>query len=466
LHIIQTPFPYFAGNKKTQSTMNAKHIYSILVSILFVLSFTFESHAQTILNGGEISGVLAKSGSPYQIIGDLLVPKDSVLTIEAGVEMNFDAARLMRIDGVLKVNGTTSEEVVFTCKDSMAGWMGIFLVDNDDQDTTKFNHAFFEYINYPANVWDSPLFETRKHTNGRTFAASVITGYGAAPIIFNSCKFHRCWRVCEIFETHIELIKCQSFRNALNFSNYTNGHFGDISKSYFKISNCHFYNNDHGPLYCGGNLNFSDPGIIENCIFENNWFEITIGNSRVPIRNCTWKNNKCQVLGLGGYLNIEIENCVFDATYGSCPGGGDIRVFGDASESVVKNCIFKNKSSYITSATIDGGSPTFESCIFRDNIYGPYLAPGSTDGRFVNCLFTGNQLSLPAASDVTVINSSFVNNIHQIKDPNNAAVVDSASGAAVSTGGKFTFYNTLFWGNTDYFGRINNFTIRTGQTDH
>jgi hypothetical protein len=449
---------------KYQSHMKMRKPLIVFTTSLF-LCFAGLTHAQTTLNGGEISGVLAKSGSPYQIKGDLLVPKDSVLTIEAGVVMNFDTAKLVRVDGCIKVNGTKTEPVSFTCVDSLIGWLGMFFIDNVGQDTSIFNYTKIQYGNVPKNVVESPLFTTNRHSNGNYYAPYIISAYNAAPIKLIACKLRKNWKTCDVEDGHIEFIDCVIYDNLQKYGIYVNGGFGTIFKSYGKVKNCRFMNNEYGSFYFGGNLNFSDPGIIDSCYFENNQLEIVLNSTRIPVRNCTWKNNKCAVLAFGGDNRQTIENCVFDGTYGTCPRGGDIRVFGDASEAVVKNCVFKNKSSYITSATIDGGSPTFEGCIFRDNIYGPYLAPGSTDGRFVNCLFTGNQLSLPAASDVTVINSSFVNNIHQIKDPNNAAVVDSASGAAVSTGGKFTFYNTLFWGNTDYFGRINNFTIRTGQTD-
>jgi len=36
-----------------------------------------------------MSGTISKSGSPYKVMGDILVPRDSTLIIEAGVLLDY-----------------------------------------------------------------------------------------------------------------------------------------------------------------------------------------------------------------------------------------------------------------------------------------------------------------------------------------------------------------------------------------
>ena len=170
-----------------------KHIFLVAACLLATIS-----NAQTTLNYGPISGTLSKAGSPYFIKGDLLVPKDSTLTLEAGVVFHFDTARIMRIDGNIKCMGTEQDPILMTCLDSMTGWMGMFFIDNADQDTSVFNYVKIEYVNYPAPLINSPLFTNKKHSNGRRYRPMVFWTNDAAPIILYKCKLRRNWQTFEI----------------------------------------------------------------------------------------------------------------------------------------------------------------------------------------------------------------------------------------------------------------------------
>lgn len=88
------------------------------------------TRASFVVNG-TIQGVLeedltlTKDGSPYTIIGDLLISSTATLTIEPGVELLVDSNKLIAIQGgKLIAQGTSDEPILFT-RSSMNRWSGI-----------------------------------------------------------------------------------------------------------------------------------------------------------------------------------------------------------------------------------------------------------------------------------------------------------------------------------------------------
>lgn len=434
--------------------------------VLMVLAFSTCTYAQTILSGGDIFGVIKKANSPYKITGDIRIPKDSTLTIEAGVVLDFDSAKVVRIDGTLKSMGTANDPITMTCSDSFLGWYGLMFIYTTDQDTSFLNHTKIEYIGIAGTINRSPYFKVNRHPGWRYYGYSAILAYDAGPIRVNHCKFRRNWRCTEAYRADLEVRNSEYYENIFEFGIYTNGNEGDIIQSKYSVIDCHYFRNYVGGWFIGDNASIEAPGEIRGCLFENGLFSLGLGSTKTKIINCTWDSSRCTALQLQDDCKTTIENCVFDGTYGDCIFGGDVRVLGNASSAVFKNCVFKNKKDYITTATIEGTSPMFLNCRFDNNIFGLFYDSKSSGGRVVNCQFTRNQMALAAAKDVTVLNSSFVNNWKDIKDKNNVPELDSSSGAIQSVGGKLSFYNSLFWGNKDYFNRDIHLTIRTGVEEH
>ena len=64
---------------------------------------------------GDVSGTWTRSGSPYNILGDIGIPYNQVLTIEPGVEVIFQGPyRLNVYQGDLIAVGTPGEMILFT----------------------------------------------------------------------------------------------------------------------------------------------------------------------------------------------------------------------------------------------------------------------------------------------------------------------------------------------------------------
>jgi predicted outer membrane repeat protein len=76
--------------------------------------------------------------SPYTVTGSVLVSGDATLTIEAGVEVGFDARVTLQVNGTLVARGTAADPVVFTSNAASpaAGDWGYILFADSSQDAT------------------------------------------------------------------------------------------------------------------------------------------------------------------------------------------------------------------------------------------------------------------------------------------------------------------------------------------
>jgi hypothetical protein len=75
------------------------------------------------------------AGSPYIVVGNLLVDNGVTLTIEPGVEVRFDGYYFLQVEGVLIADGTATDMITFTSNMSSPApddWESIIFMDNAD----------------------------------------------------------------------------------------------------------------------------------------------------------------------------------------------------------------------------------------------------------------------------------------------------------------------------------------------
>jgi hypothetical protein len=446
---------------------NFKAIIIKLNLIIICALGALSTHAQTILTGGDISGVLTKKGSPYQVTGDLRIPKDTSLVIEAGVVIDFDSAKLIRVDGSIHTLGTKNEPIVLTCSDSLLGWLGLFFVDNMDQDTSWFNYTKIEYIGIPRNIIHSPFFNDIFHSNGSTYSPSAFAAHTASPIRFNYCNFRRNWSSQNGWEADVEFRNCEFYQNLDTFGKYTNGGIGSMRKSHYSMYDCYFHDNKTNRWGASENLSVSNPGEIINCRFENNPKLASIfQDTRHKIRRCIWRNNGCSNMILNGVVEVEIDSCLFSGS-GVCSRGAHLYIVGNALNSVVMNCEFLGIDDFMANVYCSDASPLFLNCEFRNNQGAISNETGSSNGRYVNCLFTGNDISINTTSDIDVVNCAFVNN--KIDKVYNESWVDAnkvTSAIQTRNSAKLRCYNSIFWNNRNYYGNLVNHTVVGSTVNH
>ena len=110
----------------------------------------------TPLSGGNISGPLLCSKSPYYVYGDLTVLTGNELTIEPCVHLVFQGDYRLTVEGGLMAEGTSSDKISFYAADTVAGWDGIrFLNQNTNgQDSSKLVNCRIKWGTAEGGLWD------------------------------------------------------------------------------------------------------------------------------------------------------------------------------------------------------------------------------------------------------------------------------------------------------------------------
>lgn len=83
------------------------------------------TYSQTVINGGDVYGIWSLSGSPYQIYGNIEVPPDSFLIIEAGVDIEIKANLCFTVKGNILSVGKQSMPILFTSPPNDNKWQSI-----------------------------------------------------------------------------------------------------------------------------------------------------------------------------------------------------------------------------------------------------------------------------------------------------------------------------------------------------
>ena len=84
-----------------------------LILILLLISF-LNAYSQTVILGGNVSGIWNIEGSPYLIKSTINVPAGQTLLIEAGVVIQSDPSVQIIVNGRLRVSGKKDSLVKFT----------------------------------------------------------------------------------------------------------------------------------------------------------------------------------------------------------------------------------------------------------------------------------------------------------------------------------------------------------------
>ena len=134
-HALKNPRSMgFFGNHLDISTMPCHRIARLccLLAVALWLGLVFTVPAYSATNvGGTVSSDTTwdLAGSPYIVISDVTVGNAVTLTIDAGVEVKFEAGRAMTILGTLSAVGTSGQEIIFTSANAMPApgdWAGVY----------------------------------------------------------------------------------------------------------------------------------------------------------------------------------------------------------------------------------------------------------------------------------------------------------------------------------------------------
>ena len=334
-----------------------KRIISVLsLSILIILNVSSQTQVE-----GQQSGNWIAENSPYEVIGEIMVPAGATLTIEAGVEVNFQAHYKFTVHGNLQALGTLTDSIFFTTDVPNTGWGGIRF--NDAQGINNLNYCRIEFgktsgeyptmhggamalLNSDAVVTNTVFADNDATANDNGMGGAIYGINTGSPSKFTNCTFIR---------------------------NHAYGEGGAVkftSDMGTEFIGCQFLNNDC--FYGGGAISlYSVIGTkMIYCLFADNYTMYSNGGA-------------VHTLGLGNILYF--ENCTLTGNEAVNGEGGAV-VLAYANGSFTNTIVYQNEGAYGDDVFLSvGGEASVNYCHMN-------MPDGATGSNNIN----GNPLFVDA----------------------------------------------------------------------
>jgi hypothetical protein len=260
-------------------------------------------NAETIVNGGSISGKWTKADSPYIINSNVTVESGAILEIEAGVNAAFAKNAGLIVSGQLFAVGTETDSIVFAAQSDT--WYGLSLQGVDE---SEIKYAVIKNAN-------------------------IVGGIG-------------------IYAGEITVANCLITRNSHAWG-YGGGiciDGGDIKLVNNTIIN-NFSSRSGSGIYMGGTIGAS-VHISNNIISNNNCYEygggIFIARGSATIADNIISENSATIGGGGVWITnnvqVDLSGNLFSKNFGAHGGGIFMQ---NSTVNVVGNQILDNEASYL-----------------------------------------------------------------------------------------------------------------------
>jgi hypothetical protein len=334
----------------------------------------------TIPDNTNISGNWTVANSPYIVEGRAIVANGQTLTIEPGVEVRLQSSAsttpswfdygsgnvgVIRVQGQIIANGTTSNPILFTRDNS--GFWGTILIDENAPNTSSFSHCIIEYAKESRNVTGiaSPVsfnggisvYKNEVAIHQNEFRNNNVNGLYIREVAnsfdFYNNTFHDNGSNGSVIE--------QSTVNAINntYFNNSNNATGQVSairssnSTVYLVSNLIYNNDDFGIFTTGGGNHY----IVNNTIFGNSQGVRVETGANTFIHSSIIQNNTLNFAtsSVGG-ATVEMQySLTNDATF-------PVNVTNISNNLLGSNALFTNAgasdfSLQSTSPAIDSGNP-------------------------------------------------------------------------------------------------------------
>ena len=296
-------------------------------------AFTFEGG----LRGEITTTTWTAENSPYRVIGAVTIPAGNILTIEAGVDVLFDADVQFVVQGALRVHGTETDSVRFL-KGTASEWGGIRISGGDS--------SFFSY----ARISDGDCEGSGADDSG----GGLFIGGSGSRLTMEHCVVSG------------------------NSSAFFGGGMVIYSGSRVLLTDCAIrHNMASGSGYGGGILSFSSTTTLNDCVISHNSADMRGGGvhclgGTVMLSGCTFAGNTAGADGNALIAevnaNVSVTDCIL------WDDAGDEITISSATVAVRSSCI---QGGVPTDAVDDGGNIASDP-LFVDAANGDYhLQAGS-----------------------------------------------------------------------------------------
>lgn len=365
--------------------------------IFFLILFGGNNTFATNIPGGNVSGHWILANSPYNILGNITIPADSLLLIDPGVTVEFQGHYQFKIDGRIHAIGTIIDPIVF---DALIDWWG-FRFDgiSFSQDSSLFIYCIVQKGNangsnnysHGGGFFISDFSKIRIEgclirNNTASLGGAIYCDFASPKIAGN-----------EIYSNHAS-------------SYYGGAIYGDNSSPF--IVNNNITNN-------GGQINFihnSAPEIIGNIISNSGGVGIGLEYTGIAnIINNTITHTSIGIVSVGTSPNIIGNLIAFNSGNDYGPGifcyhastpqiinntiaynssnmyGGGICIGDNCTPVIINNILWGNTANNHQGdqiALLQSSQPVFYNCDIQGGSGAFYYwdAPGNFTGTYVNCI--------------------------------------------------------------------------------
>lgn len=314
-----------------------KIIFQLVFLFFFVKIFSQVNIAQ-----GDVSGIWKKQNSPYNILGNITIPDDSILIIEPGVTVKFFSWSTLTVNGTIIAKGTLTDSIKFEHQ-----WLGISFKNKEGNEDFMSDN-------------DSSVFTYCEISHVNNFNLSAISIENFSKVHFDHCYVHHCFggRGGAFYykNSDVNVSNCKIEDNISGW--YGGGLFLECSwdKKGVLVNNVirnNSANGDGGGIYSYGYCLY----LINNVIVQNSATRNGGGTNDI------WCDNK--------YYN----NTICDNIAGEQGGG----IFSHGTVNLVNSILWGNKAKNGNQYFDDfSNSFSFSHCVIEE--------AGAADNQ-LNCIF-------------------------------------------------------------------------------
>ncbi len=267
-----------------------------LLAVFFLTGFLLNGATAQTEVSGEQSGTWDASGSPYLVIGEVIVPTGQSLNIEPGVEVNFQGHYKFTVKGTLNAVGTEADSIFFTTDNPSVGWGGIRF-----ENSPFISHLSYCRIEFGKTEGDYP----DNHGGGMALIASDA--------VVSNC----------VFADNDATGEEDGMGGAVYAINT-----GNLSTPLTKFTNCKFLRNH--AFGEGGAIKFS-------------------ADINTEITGCEFIENNCKygggAISFYSVTGTKMIFCLFAGNYTQYSAGGAVNTLGMANSIAFKNCTITGNSA-------------------------------------------------------------------------------------------------------------------------
>ena len=373
--------------------------------IILLLGMPILLEAQTWIPAGKVGGQKwTREGSPYFIQGDIIVDKDSTLTIGPGVQVIFQGYYSLRIAlSCIKALGAYNDSILFTSQDttgyynrSFTGWNGLHFITGSSQDTSVLDHVIIQFarVGNLVNAGSSGGGIYAENFDKLKINHSCIRNNLAISASDNQTNASASGAGLSLTNTPIFMESCKICDNEiyLKASSFSSGRGAGM-----ELFNCVSPVRIHHTV-------FSNNRITSASTANSEWCQGG-GISAVACENLSFYGNSflsntCLYnFGSGGGIYLygckaDIINNRFIENISNYDGGG-IELGGNQGVRLVNNLFFHNMTAFKDGAGLDATADLNVSLF--NNTFVNNAATGTGGGihmfrsfRMINCIFRGN----------------------------------------------------------------------------